>query len=103
MVIDDVITAELTLDPGTTQDVTKEYVFEMQKNILSVLPEGSYESILTEVGSSNTGSIEIDLPDITEQTYSVSDIQGLLRPFLDDDPEAEWLFENSIKVLRKSA
>ncbi len=92
---DDSVTLNLTLAQGTTQDVTKEYVFDMEKKVLNALPEGSYESILTEVGSSNTGSIEIDLPDITEQTYSVSDIQGLLRPFLDDDPEAEWLFENS--------
>lgn len=92
---DDVITAELTLDPGTTQDVTKEYVFEMQKNILSVLPEGSYEEIMTTVGSSNTGSIEIELPPIDEQTYSVTELQDLIRPFLDDRPEADWIFSTS--------
>ncbi len=92
---DDSVTLELTLDPGTTQDVTKEYVFAMQRNILDTLPAESYESIYTSVGSSNTGSIEIQLPDITEQEYSVADIQGMLRDFLDDDPTADWIFSNS--------
>ena len=92
---DDSVTLELTLDPGTTQDVTKEYVFAMQRNILDTLPAESYESIYTRVGSSNTGSIEIQLPDITEQEYSVADIQGMLRDFLDDDPTADWIFSNS--------
>ena len=67
----------------------------MERTVLETLPRESYESILTEVGSSNTGSIEIDMPDITEQTYSVSDIQNMLRPLLNEDPEAEWLFSNS--------
>lgn len=92
---DDSVTLELTLDPGTTQDVTKEYVFAMQRNILDTLPAESYESIYTSVGSSNTGSIEIQLPDITEQEYSVADIQGMLRDLLDDDPTADWIFSNS--------
>ena len=95
---DDSVTLELTLDPGTTQEVTSGYVFEMQKKVLDILPEGSYESIFTEVGSSNTGSIEIELPDITEQTYSVSDIQGMLRDILDDDPSADWIFSNARSV-----
>ena len=92
---DDSVTLELTLDPGTTQDVTKEYVFAMQRNVLDTLPEGSYESIYTSIGSSNTGSIEIQLPDITEQEYSVADVQNMLRDFLDDDPTADWIFSNS--------
>ncbi len=92
---DDSVTLDLTLDPGTTQEVTAGYVFDMQKKVLEILPEGSYESIFTEVGSSNTGSIEIELPDITEQVYTVSDIQGMLRDILDDDPSADWIFANA--------
>ena len=91
---DDSVTLELELEQGTTQDVTKEYVFTMLKNVLDTLPEGSYESIMTTVGSSNTGNIEIELPEITRQTYTVSDIQNLLRPFLDDDPSADWIFSS---------
>ena len=91
---DDSVTLNLELEQGTTQDVTKEYVFTMLKNVLDTLPEGSYESIMTTVGSSNTGNIEIELPEITAQTYTVSDIQGMLRPFLDDDPRADWIFSS---------
>ncbi len=91
---DDSVTLNLTLPQGTTQDVTKEYVFEMEKKVLATLPEDSYTSMLTQVGSSNTGSIEIDLPPITEQTYTVSDIQNMLRPLLNENPEATWLFSN---------
>ena len=91
---DDSVTLNLTMAQGTTQEVTKEYVFDMERKVLDTLPEDAYESILTEIGS-NTGSIEIDMPDITEQVYSVSDIQAMLRPLLNEDPEAEWLFSNS--------
>ncbi len=90
---DDSVTLNLTLDQGTTQDITKEYVFEMERKVLNTLPEEAYESILTEIGS-NSGSIEISLPPITEQTYTVSDIQNMLRPLLNENPEAEWLFSN---------
>ena len=92
---DDAVTLELTLDPGTTQDVTKGYVFDMQENVLATLPEDSYESIMTQVGTSNTGSIEIQLPDITEQKYSVTDIQNMLRPFLNENPAADWIFSSN--------
>ena len=90
---DDSVTLNLTLAQGTTQDITKEYVFEMERKVLDTLPRESYESILTEVAT-NTGSIEISLPPITEQTYSVSDIQNMLRPLLNENPEADWIFSN---------
>ena len=90
---DDSVTLDLTLAQGTTQDVTKEYVFEMERKVLDTLPREAYESILTEVAT-NSGSIEISLPPITEQTYTVSDIQNMLRPLLNENPEADWLFSN---------
>ena len=90
---DDSVTLNLTLAQGTTQDVTKEYVFEMERKVLDSLPREAYESILTEVAT-NSGSIEISLPPITEQTYTVSDIQNMLRPLLNENPEADWLFSN---------
>ena len=90
---DDSVTLDLTLAQGTTQDVTKEYVFEMERKVLDTLPREAYESILTEVAT-NTGSIEISLPPITEQTFTVSDIQNMLRPLLNENPEADWIFSN---------
>lgn len=90
---DDSVTLSLTMPQGTTQDVTKEYVFAMEKKVLDTLPKEAYESILTEVNT-NSGTIEIDMPDITSQTYSINDIQNMLRPFLTEDPEADWIFSN---------
>ena len=90
---DDSVTLDLTLAQGTTQDVTKEYVFEMERKVLDTLPREAYESILTEVAT-NSGSIEISLPPITEQTFTVSDIQNMLRPLLNENPKADWIFSN---------
>ncbi len=98
MTTDDAVTLELTLDPGTTQDVTKTYVFDMQRKVMDTLPEDSYESIYTNVSTSNTGTIEIELPPITEQKYSVSEVQDMLRPFLTADPAADWIFSNSRRM-----
>ncbi len=84
------VSLSLTLDPGTTNTVTREYLFRMEDRILEALPEGSYESIMVEVGSSNTGSITINLPDITEQEVSASEIENILRQFLYLEPEATW-------------
>ena len=98
---DDEVTLELELAQGTAIDVTREYVMDMYENIISVLPEDSYESIQLFVGTGmlttaeNSGSITIKLPDITEQTISATEVQNLIRPFTTADPNAPWLFESS--------
>ncbi len=98
---DDEVTLDLELEMGTSIDVTREYVMDMYGKIESVLPEGSYESIQLYIGtgmlttSENSGSISIKLPDITEQTISASEVQDLIRPFMDDDPSADWIFESN--------
>ncbi len=94
MSTDDEVSLDLTLEPGTTQDVTREYVFDMQDRILETLPEEAYESITLSVGSSNTGSITLGLPDITEQIYSAQDIQNMIRPLTTERPEAQWLLSS---------
>ncbi len=88
---DDELTIDLTLAPGTTQSVTREHLFAMQSLILDTIPEDSYESIMIEVGSSNTGSITLYLPDITEQIYTVRDIENIIRPLLGTNPEETWV------------
>ena len=98
---DDEVTLELELAQGTAIDVTREYVMDMYENIISVLPEDSYESIQLFIGTGmlttaeNSGSITIKLPDITEQTISATEVQNLIRPFTTADPNAPWLFESS--------
>ena len=104
MTTDDEVSLSLSLEPGTTQNVTREYVFDMQDRILETLPEDSYETITMQVGSSNTGSITIGLPDIEAQTYSAVDVQNMIRPLTTERPEATWTlssgrgFSNPIQV-----
>ena len=98
---DDEVTLNVELEMGTSIDVTREYVMDMYENVVSVLPEDSYESIQLYIGTGmlttaeNSGSITIKLPDITEQTVSATEVQDLIRPFMDDDPNADWIFESS--------
>ncbi|MDY4610271.1 MAG: efflux RND transporter permease subunit [Sphaerochaetaceae bacterium] len=97
---DDSVTLSLTLEPGTDDEITRKYLFDMQQKIMDALPEGSWTSIMVEVGSGgmfgsssgNEGSIEVSLPDITEQTTSASEVQNLLRPLTQLDPSATWTF-----------
>ena len=104
MTSDDEVSLSLSLEPGTTQAITREYVFDMQDRILETLPEGSYETITMQVGSSNTGSITIALPDLENQEYSAIEIQNMIRPLTTERPEATWTlssgrgFSNPIQV-----
>ena len=104
MTSDDEVSLSLSLEPGTTQAITREYVFDMQDRILETLPENSYETITMQVGSSNTGSITIALPDLENQEYSAIEIQNMIRPLTTERPEATWTlssgrgFSNPIQV-----
>lgn len=92
MTTDDEVSLSLTLPAGTTNTVTSKEIFAMQDKIKEILPADVYESISLEVGSSNEGSITISLPDITEQTMSASAVKDAIRPFLYDNPDADWTF-----------
>lgn len=98
---DDEVNMELELPQGTAIDVTRSYVMDMYEKIISVLPDGSYESINIDVGtgmlstSENAASISIKLPDITAQTVSATEIQDMIRPFMNTDPTADWIFSLS--------
>ncbi|MGI5910032.1 MAG: efflux RND transporter permease subunit, partial [Sphaerochaetaceae bacterium] len=89
---DDSVSMSLTLDPGTNKTVTKGYLFDMQQKIMDTLPGESWTSIMVDVGTSNTGSLTISLPDITEQTTSAAEIKNLIRPLMQLDPSATWTF-----------
>lgn len=92
MTSDDSVSLSLTLEAGTNNSVTRAAVFAMNDKIKETLPDGSYNSITMEIGSSNTGSIRIALPDITEQKYSAKEIQNMLRPLLSTNPSETWSF-----------
>ena len=92
MTSNDEVSLSLTLDPGTNNSVTRASVFAMNEKVKEALPADSYESITLEVGSSNTGSVRIALPDITEQKYSAKEVQNMLRPLLNGNPAETWSF-----------
>lgn len=92
MSTDDSVRMNLTLPAGTDKDVTQEEVFRIYGEILKVLPKEAFEYIMINAGSSNTGSIEICMPDITEQKYSVDDIKKICSPLLEGNPDAVWTY-----------
>ncbi len=91
---DDSVRINLTLPAGTNKSVTREELFSMQQKILDQIPLEAYDEILVNVGSSNTGSIELDMPDVTEQTIGANDLKNMLRPMLHDNPSATWSFSS---------
>lgn len=92
MSTDDRVQLSVTLPAGTAQSVTKEYLFSMQKRIEAEV-EG-YTSIITQVGTGNTGSIQLNLPEIDEQSVTAQEIKDAIRPFFSQWPEATWSFSS---------
>lgn len=92
MTTDDEVSLSLTMPAGTNNAITSQEVFKMQDTIKEILPEDVYESISLEVGSSNEGKITISLPDITEQVMSASEVKNAIRPYIYDNPSADWTF-----------
>ncbi|MBR1918904.1 MAG: efflux RND transporter permease subunit [Spirochaetales bacterium] len=89
---DDSVVMNLTLPAGTHQDVTEKEIFRIYGKLLDELPAESYRYIMLDVGSSNTGSIEIVMPDIRSQKYSTDDIKAVCSPMMKDNPEATWTY-----------
>lgn len=90
---DDSVSMSLTLPAGTNKDVTRRELFAMQQRILDQIPQEAYDEILINVGSSNTGRIELDMPDIKDQSISANELKNLLRPILkQSSPSATWAF-----------
>ena len=95
MTTDDEVTLSLTLPTGTDGEVTGDRIFDMQEKLLGLLPADAYESISLEIGSSNTGSITISLPDITRQKYTAGEVEDMIRPLLaQSDADEQWLFSS---------
>jgi multidrug efflux pump subunit AcrB len=89
---DDSVSLTLTLPSGTNKSVTRSVLFSLQSELVKALPVDSYTQIMVNVGKTNTGTMEISLPDIAEQNYSASDLQNLVRPLLISNPSAVWTF-----------
>jgi len=89
---DDSITLSMTLPAGTNKSVTRTELFNLQSTLMEKLPQKAYTQMFVSVGSTNTGSLEIGLPSLTEQTYSASEVKNLIRPLLNSNPSATWTF-----------
>ena len=95
MTTDDEVSLSLTLPTGTDGEVTGDRIFDMQEKLFGLLPADAYESISLEIGSSNTGSITISLPDITQQKYTAGEVEDMIRPLLaQSDADEQWLFSS---------
>ena len=89
---DDSVSLSLTLPAGTNKTATKTELFKVQAALMEKLPPDAYTQIMVSVGTSNTGSIEVSMPDISEQTYSANKVKSLIKPLLEDNPSATWTF-----------
>ena len=102
---DDEVELDLELPTGTQIEVTRGYVLDMVETVKSVLPEDCYEALSYTIGgggllsSENSGSITIMLPDLTEQTLTATDVQTLIRPYLNEDPNAVWTYSSGLSSL----
>ncbi len=88
---DDQVSVSITLPVGTNNELTEERLFALY-DIVEEEIGGNYTNVIISVGSSNTGSIQINLPDITEQTMKPDDIKAKLRPYLSMWPDATISF-----------
>lgn len=88
---DDRVEMSMTLPVGTTQAVTQQYLFDMQK-LLEEENITGYTAIIMQVDAGNTGSLQLNLPDLDEQTVSAAELQAQIRPLLSRWPEATWTF-----------
>ena len=78
---DDQVSVTVTLPVGTNKDVVLEKLFDFQE-IVEEQCEGAYETIILNSGTSNSGTIQINLPELSKQTMSPNDIKAKLTPFL---------------------
>ena len=92
---DDEVAINLELEPGTNEDITTRYLFDLQQKVMDALPREAWTDMMITVDGNNEGSLSIELPDITEQMMGVDEIKNIVRPLFGDDPSATWSFEDS--------
>jgi multidrug efflux pump subunit AcrB len=79
---DDQVNVSVRLPIGTNNDLTRQYIFEFQDIIRREIPAEAIKNIVLNTGNSNSGSIQINLPPLEEQTMNARQIQNTLNPFL---------------------
>ena len=78
---DDQVNVTITLPIGTNKKVVLGYLFDFQE-IVEKECKGAYKNIILNSGSSNSGSVQINLPELTKQTMKPAEIKAKLQPYL---------------------
>jgi HAE1 family hydrophobic/amphiphilic exporter-1 len=79
---DDQVNVSIRLPIGTNNDLTRQYIFDFQDIVKREIPAEAIKNIVLNTGNSNSGSIQINLPALEEQTMNARQIQDKLNPFL---------------------
>jgi len=96
---DDSVTLNVTLPTGTTFEETKKVILGMEKYVYEEVQ--GYKNITTSIGSggggwrsggTNSGSIQITLPETEKRIDSVQDIQNKLRAHFNEFPGVNMSF-----------
>lgn len=78
---DDQVNVTITLPIGTNKKVVLGYLFDFQE-IVEKECKGAYKNIILNTGGSNSGSVQINLPELTKQTMKPAEIKAKLQPYL---------------------
>ncbi|WP_245523738.1 efflux RND transporter permease subunit [Treponema brennaborense] len=90
---DDQVNISITMPIGTNNKVVEQYLFDFQDIILQEIGD-SYETIVLNTGTSNSGSIQINLPELANQTMNPTQIKAKLRPYMNQWSDATVSFSS---------
>jgi multidrug efflux pump subunit AcrB len=79
---DDQINVTITLPIGTNTDEVRRYLFDFQEIIQKEIPREAYKTIVLNTGTSNSGTIQINLPKLSAQKLKAAEIQSRLLPYV---------------------
>lgn len=93
MQTDDSVTIQVTTPAGTSRNETVRQLFSLQEQVKEVLPDDSWRHMVVQTSSSSVGTLQISLPDITEQRVDAAGIKEYIRPLLSSqEPGSNWVF-----------
>ncbi|MDR3311894.1 MAG: efflux RND transporter permease subunit, partial [Spirochaetaceae bacterium] len=79
---DEQMNVTITLPTGTNTELVRKYLFDFQDIILKEMPREAYKTIVLNTGTSNSGSIQINLPKLKDQTMNPAEIRQRLVPYV---------------------
>ncbi|WP_062326905.1 efflux RND transporter permease subunit [Treponema endosymbiont of Eucomonympha sp.] len=79
---DDQVNVTVTLPVGTTNTEVRKYLFAFQDIVTETLPKEAYKTVVLNTGNSNSGTIQLTLPKLKEQTLSARQVRDALEPHM---------------------